>query len=179
MSFIEVKHINKTFKVPEKAKGKFGALKTFFSRKYNYIKAIKDISFSIKKGEIVGYIGPTGEGKSTTIKILSGPFTIISVISSSSKKESRSPNPLIELNILLIIVAFCLVVAFFPFNVSDTIRSISDFNSSSLNLLNGNSSIIIFFKFSAYINTTSSFNVLYLYNQSSNTELLFIILTKF
>ena len=72
MSFIDVKHINKTFKVPEKINGKFGTLKTFFNRKYRHINAIQDISFSIKKGEIVGYIGPNGAGKSTTIKILSG-----------------------------------------------------------------------------------------------------------
>lgn len=68
MSFIEVKNISKTFKVPIRE----GMLKSFFNRKYKYINAIDNISFSIKKGEIVGYIGPNGAGKSTTIKILSG-----------------------------------------------------------------------------------------------------------
>ena len=68
MSFIEVKNISKTFKVPIRE----GILKSFFNRKYKYIKAIDNISFSIKKVEIVGYIGPNGAGKSTTIKILSG-----------------------------------------------------------------------------------------------------------
>jgi len=72
MSFIEVKNIKKTFKVPLKEEGKFSVIKGFFNRKYRYIKAIDDISFSIKKGEIVGYIGPNGAGKSTTIKMLSG-----------------------------------------------------------------------------------------------------------
>ena len=48
MSFIEVKHINKIFKVPIKSDGRFSTLKTFFNRKYNYIKAINDISFSRK-----------------------------------------------------------------------------------------------------------------------------------
>lgn len=72
MSFIEVKNISKTFKVPEKSTGKLSVIKDFFNRKYKYIKAIDNISFSIKKGEIVGYIGPNGAGKSTTIKMMSG-----------------------------------------------------------------------------------------------------------
>jgi ABC-2 type transport system ATP-binding protein len=72
MSFINVKHIRKTFKVAKKQPGLKAALKNFFKREYIYIDAIKDISFEIEKGSIVGYIGENGAGKSTTIKILSG-----------------------------------------------------------------------------------------------------------
>ena len=75
MSFIEVKHITKTFKVAVKKNGLLEALKAFFHREYKYVEAVKDISFSIEKGEIIGYIGPNGAGKSTTIKILSGILT--------------------------------------------------------------------------------------------------------
>ena len=89
MSFIMVKHIRKTFKVPIKTEGIIGSLKSFFNRKYRYIKAIDDISFSIKKGEIVGYIGPNGAGKSTTIKILSG---ILNPDSGSVKINNLIPN---------------------------------------------------------------------------------------
>lgn len=72
MSQIVVKDISKTFRVSKKQEGKFSTLKNFFKREYKYIEAIKDISFSIEEGEIVGYIGPNGAGKSTTIKMLSG-----------------------------------------------------------------------------------------------------------
>lgn len=75
MSFIEVKHISKTFKIAKKEGGIKGSIKSFFKREYRNINAIDDISFSIEKGEIVGYIGPNGAGKSTTIKILSGILT--------------------------------------------------------------------------------------------------------
>lgn len=75
MSFIEVKNISKTFKVAKKSSGIKEAIKSFIKREYHEIKAVDNISFSIKKGEIIGYIGPNGAGKSTTIKILSGILT--------------------------------------------------------------------------------------------------------
>ena len=69
---IEVKHVSKTFKILKRKGGIKNTLKTFIKRDYKYIKAVDDISFTIKKGEIVGYIGPNGAGKSTTIKMLTG-----------------------------------------------------------------------------------------------------------
>lgn len=72
MSFIKVDNITKTFKVAKRNSGLKNALKSFFKRDYQYIDAVKNISFEIQKGEIVGYIGPNGAGKSTTIKMLSG-----------------------------------------------------------------------------------------------------------
>ena len=69
---IEVKCVSKAYKVLDREKGLTQAIKALFVRKYKYIKAVDNISFSIKEGEIVGYIGPNGAGKSTTIKLLSG-----------------------------------------------------------------------------------------------------------
>ena len=72
MSFIKVDNITKTFKVAKRNSGLKAALKSFFKREYKIVEAVKNVSFEIKKGEIVGYIGPNGAGKSTTIKMLSG-----------------------------------------------------------------------------------------------------------
>lgn len=75
MSFINVNHISKTFKVAKRPSGLIASLKSFFKRNYINIEAVKDVSFEIEKGEIIGYIGPNGAGKSTTIKMLSGILT--------------------------------------------------------------------------------------------------------
>ena len=69
---IEVKKLNKTFKVKIKEKGLLGSLKSIFKPKYKIIKAVKNISFNVEKGEIIAFIGPNGAGKSTTIKMLTG-----------------------------------------------------------------------------------------------------------
>ncbi len=72
---ISVSHLCKTFRVAKREAGAINAFQSFFHRKYEYIHALDDISFSIKPGEMVGYIGPNGSGKSTTIKVLSGILT--------------------------------------------------------------------------------------------------------
>ena len=72
MKVIEVKKLNKTFKVKEKEKGFKGSLKSIFKPKYKEIKAVKNIGFDVEKGEIIAFIGPNGAGKSTTIKMLTG-----------------------------------------------------------------------------------------------------------
>lgn len=69
---IELTNINKAFKVFKRKTGTVAALTSLFHREYTMVHALKDISFSISPGEIVGYIGPNGAGKSTTIKIMSG-----------------------------------------------------------------------------------------------------------
>lgn len=69
---IEIQHLEKTFKVLNRKEGIKGAFMDLFSKDYNYVKAVNDISLNINKGEIVGYLGPNGAGKSTTIKMMTG-----------------------------------------------------------------------------------------------------------
>lgn len=69
---IKVEGITKSFKVAKRSSGLLQATKALFYREHTIVEALKDITFTIEPGEIVGYIGPNGAGKSTTIKIMSG-----------------------------------------------------------------------------------------------------------
>lgn len=72
---ITMKNVCKSYKVARRNAGFKEACKSLFHREYETIQALKDVSFTINEGEMVGYIGPNGAGKSSTIKILSGILT--------------------------------------------------------------------------------------------------------
>lgn len=69
---IEVSDLTKQFRTFKRREGVLGALQNLFVREYVTIHAVDHISFSIEPGEMVGYIGANGAGKSTTIKMLTG-----------------------------------------------------------------------------------------------------------
>lgn len=69
---IVVENLEKVFKKPIRKPGIIGMFKTLFSRKYETKVAVNKINFTINEGEIVGYIGSNGAGKSTTIKMMCG-----------------------------------------------------------------------------------------------------------
>lgn len=72
---IRVENLTKEFRISKKYPGFKGAIKSFFSTEYTTKKAVDGISFEINDGEIVGYIGANGAGKSTTIKMMTGILT--------------------------------------------------------------------------------------------------------
>jgi viologen exporter family transport system ATP-binding protein len=72
MPAIEVQRLTKAFRTYKKQPGFAGALKGLFRRHYQQTVAVKEVSFSIEPGELVGFLGPNGAGKTTTLKMLSG-----------------------------------------------------------------------------------------------------------
>jgi ABC-2 type transport system ATP-binding protein len=72
MSSIIVDRLSKIYPVAIKEPGLKGTIDHFFQRKYKQINAVKDVSFQIEAGEVVGFLGANGAGKTTTLKMLSG-----------------------------------------------------------------------------------------------------------
>ncbi len=72
MAIIEVKELSKTYRSYKRRPGVLGGFKDLFRRDYFDVAAVDAISFSVERGELLGYIGPNGAGKSTSIKMLTG-----------------------------------------------------------------------------------------------------------
>ena len=88
MPIIDVENLSKIYYTYEKESGIKGSLKNLFSRKYLENKAVDGISFNIEEGEVVGFLGPNGSGKTTTIKMLTG-----LLYPSSGKAQVLGYNP--------------------------------------------------------------------------------------
>lgn len=95
---IEVKNVSKEFVSPKKYPGLKGAIKGLFSGEKERKMAVDNISFSIGEGEIVGYIGSNGAGKSTTIKMMTGILTptsgrcLVHGIDPSTQRKKNAQN---------------------------------------------------------------------------------------
>ena len=89
MPVIDVKQLSKVFKIPKKEPGFSGAVRGLFNPQYENKTAVDQISFKVDAGEIVGYIGVNGAGKSTTIKMLTG---VLMPSDGSIKVLGRDPH---------------------------------------------------------------------------------------
>jgi ABC-2 type transport system ATP-binding protein len=72
MPTIQVTHLTKAFRTYKKQPGFTGAVRGLFRRAYEQTVAVRDVSFTIEPGELVGFLGPNGAGKTTTLKMLAG-----------------------------------------------------------------------------------------------------------
>ena len=72
MNIIKTDNLCKHFKILNRREGLIGTAKDLFSRNYKIIKAVDNITLDIQAGEIVGFLGSNGAGKSTAIKMMTG-----------------------------------------------------------------------------------------------------------
>ena len=69
---LSVDQLSMTYRVPVRESGLRAAMRSFVRPAYREVQAVRDVSFTIEAGELVGFIGPNGAGKTTTLKLLSG-----------------------------------------------------------------------------------------------------------
>jgi len=72
MPIVLAENLSKAYSVAVKEPGLKGTLLHFFRRTYRAIEAVKQVSFQIEPGEVVGFLGANGAGKTTTLKMLTG-----------------------------------------------------------------------------------------------------------
>ncbi len=69
---IEVEGLQKTFRIARRRKGIWGGLRSVVNPEIRRVEAVQNLSLSVERGEMIGFVGPNGAGKSTTIKMLTG-----------------------------------------------------------------------------------------------------------
>ena len=72
MAIIRCEALGKTFRIADKQPGLAGTLRHLVRRRTRDVAAVKQVSFTVEPGEMVGFLGPNGAGKTTTLKMLSG-----------------------------------------------------------------------------------------------------------
>ncbi len=72
MQVVEVEGLGKRFRTRQRAAGLAGSASALFRPNYRMREAVREVSFSLERGEMLAFIGPNGAGKSTTIKMLTG-----------------------------------------------------------------------------------------------------------
>jgi ABC-2 type transport system ATP-binding protein len=69
---VELRSLTKHYRVHKREAGMAAAVRSLFRRKYEVVRAVEELSFTIEPGERVGFLGPNGAGKTTTLKVLAG-----------------------------------------------------------------------------------------------------------
>ena len=89
MTLIKAENLSKNFRIYQRGDGIKGYLKSFIKREYETVEAVQDLDLEIEEGEMIGYIGSNGAGKSTTVKMLTG---ILEPSSGNIQVNGRNPH---------------------------------------------------------------------------------------